>query len=151
MSSALIAALFRDHAAADQVRVRLSSGEAAFPTDRVHLTSKVDPGHAGLVPAASFTLKLQAYFHTLFDQDDEAEEVRALSAGVENGNGAFVVFPRGDIETKRAFEVLRQAKPLQLFEHDLDKQTLEHAASDDNASVVENVVDAVTGTDTGKR
>jgi hypothetical protein len=60
MSSALIAALFSDHAAADRVRVRLSSGEVAFPTDRVHLTSTVEPGHAGLVTAASFALKLQA-------------------------------------------------------------------------------------------
>jgi len=151
MSSALIAALFRDHAAADRVRVRLSSGEAAFPTDRVHLTSKLDPGHAALVPAESFTLKLQLYFRTLFDQADEAEAMRSLSAAVENGNAAVVVFPRGDIETKRAFEVLRQAKPLQLFEHDLDKQTLEHAASDDRAPVVEFVVDAVKGTGTGKR
>jgi hypothetical protein len=146
MSSALIAALFPDHAAADRVRVRLSSGDAAFPTDRVQLTSKVDPGHAGLVPAESFALKLQAYFRTLFDQDDEAEQVRSLSAGVENGNGAIVVFPRGDIETKRAFEVLRQAKPLQLFEHDLDNQMLEHAASEDRAPVVSNVVESVTGT-----
>jgi len=141
MSSAVIAALFTDHAAADRVRTRLSSGEAAFPTDRVHLTSAMEPGHAGLVPAASFALKLQAYFRTLFDR-----EVRALSAGVQSGNGAIAVFPRGDIETKRAFDVLRQAKPLQLFEHDLDKQTLEHAASEDAAPVVSNVVDAVTGT-----
>jgi hypothetical protein len=142
----VIAALFSDHAAAERVRTRLSSGEAAFPTDRVHLTSPIEPGHAGLVPAASFALKLQAYFRTLFDQEDEAAEVQALSAGVQAGNGAVAVFPRGDIETKRAFEVLRQAKPLQLFEHDLDKQTLEHAASEDKAPVVSSVVDAVTGT-----
>jgi hypothetical protein len=146
MSSAVIAALFADHAVADRVRTRLSSGDAAFPTDRVHLTSVIEPGNAGLVPAASFTLKLQAYFHTLFDQEDEAAEVSALSAGVQAGNGAVAVFPRGDIETKRAFEVLRQAKPLQLFEHDLDKQSLEHAASEDRAPVVSNVADAVTGT-----
>jgi hypothetical protein len=146
MSSAVIAALFTDHAAADRVRTRLSSGEAAFPTDRVHLTSAMEPGHAGLVPAASFALKLQAYFRTLFDREEEAAEVRALSTGVQSGNGAIAVFPRGDIETKRAFDVLRQAKPLQLFEHDLDKQTLEHAASEDAAPVVSNVVDAVTGT-----
>jgi hypothetical protein len=145
MSSALIAALFPDHAAAERVRVRLSSGEAAFPTDRVHLTSTIEPGHAGLVPAASFALKLQAYFHTLFDREEEAEHVRSLSDGVQNGYGAIAVFPRGDIETKRALEVLRQGKPLQLYEHDLDKQTLEHAASEDNAPIVANVVDAVTG------
>lgn len=150
MSSALIAALFSDHATADRVRVRLSSGEAAFPTDRVHLTSTIEPGHAGLVPAASFALKLQAYFHTLFDKDEEAHQVRALSEGVQSGQGAIAVFPRGDIETKRAFAVLREAKPLQLYEHDLHKQTLEHAASEDSAPVVAHVVDAVTGTKAGR-
>jgi hypothetical protein len=150
MSSAVIAALFTDHAVASRVRTRLSSGDAAFPTDRVHLTSVIEPGHAGLVPAASFALKLQAYFRTLFAREDEAAAVSALSAGVQAGNGAVAVFPRGDIETKRAFEVLRQAKPLQLFEHDLHKQTLEHAASDDKASVVSKVVDAVTGTKTSR-
>jgi hypothetical protein len=144
MSSALIAALFSDHATAERVRVRLSSGDAAFPTDRVHLTSTLDPGHAGLVPAESFALKLQAYFHTLFDREDEADAVRSLSAGVQNGNGAVVAFPRGDIETKRALEVLHQAKPLQLFSHDLDEQTLEHAASEDKEPVVSHIVDAVT-------
>ena len=149
MRSPLIAALFNDHAAADRVRVRLSSGDTAFPTDRVHLTSTVDPGHAGLVPAPSLALKLQAYFRTLFDREDEQEHVRSLSEGVQNGGGAIAVFPRGAIETKHAREVLCQAKPLQLYEHDLDKQTLEHAASEDSAPVVSHVVDAVTGPKSG--
>jgi hypothetical protein len=143
--SALIAALFCDHAAADRVRVHLGSGDAAFPTDRVHLTSGSEPGHAGLVPADSFSLKLQAYFHTLFDRDEEADHVRALSDAVQTGQAAVTVFPRGAIETARALQVLRQAKPLQLYEHDLDKQVLEHAASSDDAPVVAHVVNAVTG------
>jgi hypothetical protein len=143
MSSAVIAALFRDHATADRVRVRLSTGDTAFPTDRVHLTSTVEPGNAGLVPAESFALKLQAYFHTLFDREDEAGKVRALSDGVRNGNGAVAVFPRGDIETKRAWQVLRQGQPLQLFEHDLRKQTLEHAASGDQKPVLGDAYDKV--------
>src|SRR5450631_719291 len=79
--SALIAALYSDHATANRVRVRLSTGDTAFPTDRVHLTSSGEPGHAGLVPAESFLLKLQAYFHTLFDREGEADHVRALSDG----------------------------------------------------------------------
>ena len=149
MSSALIAAVFRNHEAADRVRVRLSSGETAFPTDRVHLTSAIDLGHAGLVPAESVALKLQAYFKTLFDRADETEPVRSLSAAVQNGSAVVVVFPRGDIETRRAFEVLHQGKPLQLFEHDLHKQTLEHAASEDTAPVAAEVVEAVTGSKTG--
>jgi hypothetical protein len=91
-------------------------------------------------------LKLRGYFHTLFDKEDEAPVVRALSDGVQGGQGAIAVFPRGDIETQHAFEILRLAKPLQLYEHDLDKQALEHAASEDAAPVVEHVVDAVTGT-----
>jgi hypothetical protein len=145
MSSALLAAVFSDHAAADRVRVRLSTGDAAFPTDRVHLTSTKEPGNAGLVPAASFALKLEAYFHTLFDKDDEAPRVRSLSAAVQAGHAVIAVFPRGDIETKRAMSVLRQAKPLELYDHDLDKQTLEHAASESGKPVASEVVDAVAG------
>jgi len=141
--SALIVALFADHATADRVRVRLSTGEAAFPTDRVHLTSGTEPGHAGLVPAESFALKLQAYFHTLFERQDEADRVRTLTSGVQEGHAAITVFPRGDVEIKRAREVVQQAKPLELFEHDMDKQTLEHAASKSDAPVVSKVVDAL--------
>ncbi len=143
MSSAVIAALFRDHATAERVCVRLSTGETAFPSDRVQLTSSIEPGNAGLVPAESLPLKLQAYFHTLFDRDDEADEVRALSNGVREGNGAVAVFPRGDIETKRALEVLREGEPLQLFEHDLHKQALEHAASEDRKPVLGEAYDKV--------
>jgi 2',3'-cyclic-nucleotide 2'-phosphodiesterase (5'-nucleotidase family) len=149
MSSALMAAVFTNHEAADRVRVRLSTGDTAFPTDRVQLTSAIEPGNAGLVPAASFALKLQAYFKTLFDREEEANQVRSLSAAVENGNGVVVVFPRGDIETRHAYAVLQQAKPLQLIEHDLDKQVLEHAASEDTAPVAAEVVEAVTGSKTG--
>jgi hypothetical protein len=143
--SALIAALYPDHATADRVRVRLSTGDTAFPTDRVHLTSSTEPGHAGLVPAASFPLKLQAYFHTLFDRDDEKDRVRALSGGVHEGHAVIAVFPRGDIEIKQARELLRQAKPLQVFEHDMDEQTLEHAASESDAAVVSKVTNAIPG------
>ena len=142
--SALIAALFADHATADRVRVRLSSGDNAIPTDRVQLTSGTEPGNAGLVPAPSFALKLRAYFHTLFDRDDEMEQVRTLSDAVQNGRAAVAVFPRGDIETAHVLKVLREAKPLQVFDHELEKQALEHAASSDKAPMVEHVVNAVT-------
>jgi len=98
------------------------------------------------VPAESFALKLQAYFRTLFDERAEEQQVRALAAGVQNGNGAVVVFPRGDIETQRARDVLQQEQALQLYEHDLDKQVLEHAASADSAPAITNVVDAVKST-----
>jgi len=145
--SALIAALFADHATADRVRVRLSTGEAAFPTDRVHLTSSIDSGHAGLVPADSFALKLQAYFRTLFDREDETDRVRSLSSGVQEGHAVITVFPRGEIETNRARAVLRQANPLQFFEHDMDKQTLEHAASESDSPVISKVADALPAPD----
>jgi hypothetical protein len=145
MSSAVIAALFPDHAAAERIRLRLSCGDTCFPTDRVHLTSAHEPGHAGLVPAQSDALKLQAYVHTLVDRPEEAPRVLSLSAGVQGGHAAIAVFPRGAIETRRALEVLRQGKPLELYEHDLDKQSLEHAASEDSEPLVANVVDAVAG------
>jgi hypothetical protein len=144
--SALIAALYADHATAERVRVRLSTGDTAFPTDRVHLTSSAEPGHAGLVPAESFSLKLQAYFHTLFDRDDEGDRVRALSGAVREGHAVIAVFPRGDVETKQARELLREAKPLQIFEHAMDEQTLEHAASKSDAPVTSKVTDALPGT-----
>jgi hypothetical protein len=145
--SALIAALYADHATADHVRVRLSTGDTAFPTDRVHLTSSTDPGHAALVPAESLALKLRAYFHTLFDRDDEKDRVLALSGAVQEGHAVIAVFPRGDIEIRRAREVLRQAKPLQIFEHDMHEQTLEHAASESDAPVVSKVTDTLPGSD----
>jgi hypothetical protein len=145
--SALIAALYADHATAERVRVRLSTGDIAFPTDRVHLTSSAEPGHAGLVPAESFSLKLQAYFHTLFDRDDESDRVRALSGGVHEGHAVIAVFPRGAIETQQARKLLREAKPLQIFEHAMDEQTLEHAASASDAAVVSTVTHALPGTD----
>jgi hypothetical protein len=141
--SALIAALYPDHPTAERVRVRLSTGDTAFPTDRVHLTSSADPGHAGLVPAESFALKLQAYFRTLFDRTDEAGSVRALSEGVQGGHATVVVFPRGDIEVKRAREVLQQAKPLELYEHAIDEQTLEHAASASATPIISKVTQAI--------
>jgi hypothetical protein len=147
--SALIAALYSDHATANRVRIHLSTGDTAFPTDRVHLTSTGEPGHAGLVPAESFALKLQAYFHTLFAREDEADHVRALSDGVQAGHAVIAVFPRGAIETKYAHEVLRRAQPLQLYEHDLDKQTLEHAASASDGSVISTAKDALSSTRTG--
>jgi len=68
---------------------------------------------------------------------------------VQEGHAAIAVFPRGAIETTRAREVLRQAQPLQLYEHDLDKQTLEHAASASDAPVVSTVKDAWPGTRNG--
>ena len=141
--SALIAALYPDHRTAERVRVRLSTGDTAFPTDRVHLTSSAEPGHAGLVPAESFALKLEGYFRTLFDQKDETATVRALSEGVQGGHATVVVFPRGDIEIKRAREVIRQAKPLEVHEHAIDEQTLEHAASESAAPIVSKLADAI--------
>jgi len=143
--SALIAAVYADHETADRVRLRLSTGDIAFPADRVHLTSSREPGHAGLVPAESVALKLQAYFHTLFDRDEEASRVQSLSNAVQGGQATVVVFPRGDIETKRAREVLRQAIPSEVYEHAIDEQTLEHAASESNSAVVSKAADALPG------
>jgi hypothetical protein len=143
--SALIAALYADHQTADRVRLRLSTGDIAFPADRVHLTSISEPGHAGLVPAESFALKLRAYFQTLFDRDEEAGRVLSLGAAVQGGQATVVVFPRGAVETKRAREVLRQAKPLEVYEHAIEEQTLERAASDSDSPVVSKAVDALPG------
>ncbi|HEY5103193.1 MAG TPA: hypothetical protein VII70_10450, partial [Steroidobacteraceae bacterium] len=73
----------------------------------------------------------------------EAGSVRALSEGVQGGHATVVVFPRGDIEVKRARDVIRQAKPLEVHEHAIDEQTLEHAASESAAPLVSQVADAL--------
>jgi hypothetical protein len=52
-----------------------------------------------------------------------------LVRGVLEGHAAIAVQPRGDVETKRALEILEEAQPIELRERDLDKQGFEHAAA----------------------
>src|SRR3954470_2129709 len=97
---AVVAALFDDHATADQVRTALVSG--GFPTDRVQLTSEAEPGQAALMPSSNKSQQLQDYFDRIFTEADEKEQVRMFVNGVRHGNAALIVQPRGDIETRQA-------------------------------------------------
>jgi hypothetical protein len=132
--SALVAALFKDHATADRVRTSLVSG--GFATDRVQLTSRVEPGPAGLTPSHDTTSQLQDYFAQVFPDPGEAGNIREFVEGVARGNAAVVVHPRGDVESKQALEILSASKPLQVREHDFENQTMERAASSSGDTMV---------------
>jgi hypothetical protein len=135
---AVVAALFNDHATADQVRTALVSG--GFPTDRVQLTSESEPGQAALMPSPGKSQQLQDYFTRLFPDSSERDQVRAFIDGVRRGKAAVVVHPRGEIETQQAVETLSSSQPLQLCKHDLENQTMEKAASEASSTVVGHFV-----------
>lgn len=136
--SAVVAALFKDHATADRVRTALVSG--GFPTDRVQLTSEAEPGQAALMPSPNKSQQLQDYFTRVFPEAGEREQVRSFVEGVRHGNAALIVQPRGDVETRQALEVLSSSQPMQLCKHDLANQTMEKAASEASSTVVGHLV-----------
>jgi hypothetical protein len=135
--SAVLAALFPDHPTAEHVRVRLIKD--GFPTDRVELTSRQDLGPAKLVPKDQTSEKLKAHFLQLFPREEDARAVRFLSSAVMGGRAVIAVQPRGDVETRRAMEILEQADPMDLRETDLENQTLERAASPEDRTIVPGV------------
>ena len=132
--SAVLAAVFNDHKVAEKVRTRLVND--GFPTDRVELTSREEPGQAKVVPAASATDKSTRYFRQLFPDPSEQASVQLLLRAVLDGQGVIVVHPRGQVETDRAVEILNQGGPAEIGAKDLDKQTLEHAAARDESSAL---------------
>lgn len=136
--SALVAALYKDHATADQVRTALVSD--GFATDRVQLTSSRELGPAGLTPSNDATAGLRDYFEQVFPNADEEGEVRTFVDAVSHGNAALVVHPRGDVEVERAMRILTASQPLQVREHDLANQTMERAASHSGETVVGKVL-----------
>jgi hypothetical protein len=135
---ALVAALYKDHATADQVRTALVS--EGFATDRVQLTSPREPGPAGLTPASDATAQLREYFKQVFPDAGEADEVSTFVDGVSHGKAALIVHPRGDVEVERALSILSASQPLEVREHDLRNQTMERAASHDGETMVGRVV-----------
>ena len=145
--SAVLLAVFRDYGDADRVRTRLVGD--GFPTDRVELTAAVEPGRAGLHPAATARAKFAQYFRTLLTQADEREFVELLAAQVEVGDAATVtVHPRGAIETARAAELLEIEGAVEVVGHDLENQTFEHAASNGDGYWVRHfMLDNPTGAD----
>lgn len=129
--SAILVAVFSDHTAGQAVRTALVKD--GFPTDRVELTSSHELGQVELMPMRGVSDKLNAYFSSLFQGTSRKEgEHSALlfQRAVLEGKAVVAVQPRGDIETKRALEVLNLAGPVEVRGKDLDKQTLEHAATE---------------------
>jgi len=135
--SAVLAALFPNHQIAVAVRTRLV--EDGFPTDRVELASRQDPGPADVVPAKDMADKLRLHFRQLFPADTDAEATDLLCKGVLEGRAVIAVHPRGDIETERAREILEQAGPVELRSRDLENQPMERAASPDKETIIPNV------------
>lgn len=141
--SAVLAALFADHAAAE--RVRVSFVKDGFPTDRVELTSARELGQAQVVPAQSRTEKLEQHFQQLFPDEAQRESVHALAQGVLEGHAVIVVQPRGEVETRRAVEILEQGGPMEMRERDLENQTLERAASPTENTIIPGVRKILVG------
>jgi hypothetical protein len=126
--SALVVALYDNHTAAERVRTQLVS--EGFPTDRVQLTSSADPGPAAVVgPSGDLESQLEEYFTTLFTREDEVTNVHVFVDGVQQGHAALTVHPRGEVETSRALEIMEQAQPLEIVDHDLEAQGMERAAT----------------------
>ena len=126
--SAVILAVFGALDAAD--RARLALVHDGFPTDRVELTARGEPGPAELEPGGSPHERFSQYFHVLFGRGEQAKQSERLTALIiEHGAAAVAVLPRGDIETRRALELLSQAHPSEVLEHDLTKHSLEFASS----------------------
>lgn len=136
--SAVVAGLFRDHTTAENVRIALV--QEGFPTDRVELTSRREPGQPALGPADHPADQLEDYFEQLFPESQAQDDVRSFIDGIRQGNAVVVVQPRGDIETQRAREILNASHPLKVREHDVDKQEMEQAASPARHTVIEKLV-----------
>lgn len=125
--SAVMTAMFNECRAAERVLVELF--REGFPTDRVDLTSDGEPGRAGLAPASSAHDRFVRHFRAIFSLQDEQALAERFAEQIEQGGAAVTVHPRGAFETLRAHVILVRAHPLELVEHDLANQALEHAAS----------------------
>lgn len=145
--TAVVAALFSDHGAAERVRTRLV--QDGFPTDRVELTSCQELGQAGVTPKEPVPEKLAEYFRQLFPDEQHRRSAQLLARGVLEGHAAIAVQPRGEIETKRALELLEQAGPIELRERDLEDHSLEHAASASEQPVVPLIVKILRSPEVG--
>jgi hypothetical protein len=132
--SAVLAAVYDSHESAEQVRTRLVND--GFPTDRVELTSRKELGQAKLVPAADLEDKLTQYFQQLFPNTRGDVPVHQLQSAIRAGQAVIAVHPRGQIETDRAIQILNVAGPMQIEARDLDKQSLEYAAAEQESSAL---------------
>jgi hypothetical protein len=129
--SAVLVAVFNDHATAEDVRTALVKD--GFPTDRVELTSSEELGQVNLVPREGAGEKLTEYFRQLFQGGTPGSGERWVALfqrAVLDGKATVAVQPRGDLETQRSLQLLNQGGPVELRGVDLKNQPLEHAATD---------------------
>jgi hypothetical protein len=126
MSSVLLG-VFEDYDVAERLLVGLVRD--GFPTDRVELTCRHSLGRAGLHPTASLHDKLAQYFCSLFSSEGERPFGQQLAERVENGAVTVTVHPRGLIEAQRAAQLLYESDPVEVAEHDMANQGMEHAAA----------------------
>lgn len=143
--SAVLVAVYTDHSTAEKVRSRIVSD--GFATDRVDLTSRTDLGQAKLVPRDTVADQLTEYFRKIFqvDSTDESHSVRVVQRAVLEGKAVLIVQPRGEVETERALNLLREGEPLDMKGTDLDDTTLEQAATAGKASTITWVGKALAG------
>jgi len=134
--SAILIAAFNDHATATALRTRLV--HEGFPTDRISLTSRDEPGQAGLIPKDDFGSKLTEHFRTLLQTDysNSEDSIARLRNAVLEGKAVVAVQPRGDTETQQALQMFNDAGPISLHGVDLENQPLEHAATEKETPVL---------------
>jgi hypothetical protein len=128
--SAVLIAMYDGHGTADAVRTELVRD--GFPTDRVELTSADELGQAQMVPRAGTAAKLTEYFRTVFrsgSRDADEHWVRIYQQAVLGGKAVISVQPRGEVETKRASELLNRGGPVEVKGVDLEHQAFERAAA----------------------
>ncbi|HUN72749.1 MAG TPA: hypothetical protein VMU52_10585 [Steroidobacteraceae bacterium] len=125
--SAVLLAVFSDFDTAE--RARLALFRDGFPTDRIELTARGEPGRAGRGAGPMLHDRLEQYFRTLFADADGAQHSHRLAERIEGGAAAITVLPRGDIEVRRAAELLGVASPEELLDRGLDDQSWEFAAA----------------------
>jgi hypothetical protein len=125
--SAVLLAVFNDFETAERVLIELVRD--GFPTDRVELTAGCQPGRAGCGPGTTQHEKFVQYYRTLFCREDEIGCAEIFAERLAHGAATITVHPRGPVETARASEILDQAAPVEIKQHDLGNQRMEHAAA----------------------
>ena len=136
----VLVAIYQDFSTAERVRTELVGD--GFPTDRVELTSKQEPGQAGNMPGDSPIDRFRKYFDTLFDQDGEGVVSfgDSFARHIADGATAITVHPRGEVEIDRATHILERHRPMELERQGLDETTYERAATEKEGTVVGRVL-----------
>ena len=136
----VLVAIYENFSTAENVRTELVGD--GFPTDRVELTSKQEPGQASHMPGSTPVERFRKYFDTLFDQDGEGivSFGDSFARHIAEGATAITVHPRGEVEIDRATQILERHRPIELERQGLDETTYERAASEKEGTIVGRVL-----------